>query len=153
MKRTAQSGFSIVELMVVVTIIGILSLLSMPSIRQATNRAEATVTANDLKKFGEAVEVYTTESGSYPTNMTYSRIPELVAQYLPKAWINGDYSWFYINSSRYTYIYVYNLNFTAEQALQLDQMIDDGNIGDGKVRVAVGGTGLIYLLQLDDWTG
>ena len=78
------------------------------------------------------------------------RVPELVAEYLPKAWLNGNYSWFYINSSRYTYIYVYNLKFTAEQAVQLDQMIDDGNIGDGKVRVAVSGTGLIYLFRLDD---
>lgn len=84
--------------------------------------------------------------------MTYSRVPEEIAPYLPDAWLDGDYSWFYINSSRYVYIYVYNLDFTAEQAVQLDQMIDDGNIGHGKVRVAVSGTGLIYLFSIDDWS-
>lgn len=151
MKSKTQSGFTILEIMVVVGVIGILALMSMPSIRQATNRAEATITANDLKKFGEAVEFYSTESGAYPNTMTYSRVPELVAEYLPKAWLNGNYSWFYINSSRYTYIYVYNLKFTAEQAVQLDQMIDDGNISDGKIRVAVSGTGLIYLFRIEDW--
>ena len=150
MKRTTQTGFTIVELMVVIGIVGILALLSMPTIRTAADRAEATVTANDLKKFGQAVEFYSTESGNYPATMTYSRMPEVVADYLPKAWLNGNYSWFYINSSRYTYIYVYNLGFTPEQAVQLDKIIDDGNIGDGKVRIAVSGTGLIYLLRLDD---
>ncbi len=137
--------------MVVTTVIGIIALMGIPSVRTATDRAEATVTANDLRKFGDAVELYSTESGGYPTTMTYSRIPEAIADYLPQAWVNGSYSWFYMNSSNYTYIYVYNLKFTAEQALQLDQMIDDGNIGNGKIRVAINGTGLIYLLSIDDW--
>ena len=154
MKRTSHKGFSILELMVVTTVIGIIALMGIPSVRTATDRAAATVTANDLRKFGDAVELYGTSNGSYPNTMTYTRIPQEIADFLPKAWLDGNYSWFYINSSRYTYIYVYDLNFTAEQAVQLDQMIDDGNIGNGRVRVAINGTGLIYLLRLEDgWTG
>lgn len=153
MKRKPQKGFSIIELMVVTTVIGIIALMGIPSVRTATHRATATVTASDLRKFGDAIELYSTSSGSYPNTMTYTRVPEEIANYLPKAWLDGGYSWFYINSSRYTYIYVYDLKFTAEQAVQLDQMIDDGNIGNGRVRVAVNGTGLIYLLKLEGSIG
>ena len=82
--------------------------------------------------------------------MSYTDIPELIADYLPIAWVNGNYSWHYINSSYYTYILIYNLDFTTEQIVQVDQMIDDGNITYGNLRVALGGSGLFYLLRLED---
>ena len=66
---------------------------------------------------------------------------------LPAIWKNGSYSWFYVSSDFYTYVYVYNLNFTAEQAVRLDSVIDDGNIATGNVRIAFNGSGLIFLFQ------
>ncbi len=131
--------------MVVVTTIGILALLGMPGIRKATDRTEATATANDLRIFSEAVEFYSTSTGQYPETMTYTKMPNEISDYLPAVWKNGGYNWFYINSDPYVYVYVYNLKFTAEQAVRLDTMIDDGNIANGNVRMAVDGTGLIYL--------
>lgn len=138
-------GFSLIELMVVVTTIGILALLGMPGIRIAKERTEATTTASDLRIFSEAVEFFSTTAGTYPRDMTYTRMPPEVSDYLPAVWKNGGYNWFYSNSGRYIYIYVYNLKFTAEQAVRLDSIIDDGNIATGNVRMAYNGTGLIYL--------
>ena len=142
------AGFSLVELMVVVTTIGILALLGVPGVRSAANRTEATATANDVRVFADAVEFYSTASGGYPNSMTYTNMPEEVAEYLAPAWKDGSYSWFYINSSRYTYIYIYNLSFSTEQALRVDSIIDDGNLATGNVRIAFNGSGLLYLFRV-----
>lgn len=147
MKKKQKAGFTIVELMVVVTTIGILALLGMPGIRIARERTQATATANDVRVFTEAIEFYSTAAGSYPDFMTYTSMPEDIAEYLPSVWKNGAHSWFYVNSDSYTYLYLYNLNFTAEQAVRLDSILDDGNIATGSVRVAFNGSGLIYLFR------
>lgn len=142
-----QKGFTIIELVVVVTVIGILALLGMPGIRLARERTEATATANDLRVFTEAIEFYSTAQGAYPAYMTYTTMPETIQEYLPVAWKNGTHSWFYDNNASYTYVYLYNLNFTAEQAVRLDRILDDGNIATGSLRVANNGRGLVYLFR------
>ena len=38
--------------------------------------------------------------------MTYTTMPEDIRNALPKVWKDGSYSWFYLNFSLYTYIYV-----------------------------------------------
>ncbi|WPJ97640.1 prepilin-type N-terminal cleavage/methylation domain-containing protein [Coraliomargarita algicola] len=147
MQAKHPRAFSLIELMVVVTTIGILALLATPGIRNAVERTEATVTANDIRIFAEAIEFYSTAEGSYPEAMTYTRMPNEIASYLATPWKNGSYSWFYVNTENLTYVYVYNLNFTAEQAVRLDSMIDDGNIATGGIRMAYNGSGLVYLFR------
>lgn len=149
MKIKRKAGFTIVELMVVVTTIGILALLGMPGIRMARERTQATATANDVRVFTEAIEFYSTAEGSYPDFMSYTDMPEDIAEYLPPVWKNGAHSWFYYHDRNYTYVYLYNLNFTAEQAVRLDSILDDGNIATGSVRVAYNGSGLIYLFRYE----
>ena len=81
--------------------------------------------------------------------MTYTRMPNEISSYLATPWKNGSYSWFYVNTDDLTYVYVYNLDFTAEQAVRLDSIIDDGNVATGVVRMAVNGSGLIYLFKYE----
>ena len=149
MQAKHPRAFSLIELMVVVTTIGILALLATPGIRLAADRTQATATANDIRVFTEAIEFYSTSEGNYPEAMTYTRTPNEISSYLATPWKNGSYSWFYVNTDDLTYVYVYNLNFTAEQAVRLDSIIDDGNVATGVVRMAVNGSGLIYLFKYD----
>ena len=140
-------GFTLVELMVVVSVIGILALLAIPEVTTAAHRAQATATANDMRIFTNAIEYYTSAQGGYPPRMDYRQMPESFEGYLPTMWTDGTYNWSYRNNGQFTYFYVYNLNFTPEQALRLDSIIDDGNIGTGKIVVGMGGTGLMYLFR------
>ena len=147
MQAHPARAFTIIELMIVVTTIGLLALLSMPGIRRATDHTRATTTANDLRIFAEAVEFYSTAQGAYPANMSYTNMPTEISTYLPATWKNGTYSWFYIKDANYTYISVYNLDFSAEQSIQTDTIIDDGNIATGNLRISPNNTGLLYLFE------
>lgn len=147
MQAKHPRGFSLVELMVVTTVIGILALLAVPGVTAAAQRAEATAAANDIRVFTNAIEFYSTSEGGYPSQMTYREMPESIEGYLPSTWTDGTYNWFYVNTSDYIYVYVYNLGFTPEQAVHIDSIIDDGNIGSGSIRMAFNGSGLIHIFE------
>ena len=147
MQAKHPNGFSLVELMVVVSVIGILALLAVPSVMTAAHRAKATITANDIRVFTNAIEYYSAAQGTYPAQMSDTSLPESIDGYLPSIWTDGTYSWSYQNSENFTYFYVYNLDFTPEQAQRLDSIVDDGNIGTGKVVIGMGGSGLMYLFN------
>lgn len=147
MKHKRQAGFSLIELMVVVTVLGILAMLGIPAFKKSTQRAQAITMANDMNKFIQAVELYGTSEGTYPLNMNYTTMPEVVRDYLPAKWQNGSYTWTYYNFGFLVAIVTSNMSFTAEQAITLDAAIDDGNISSGNLRVISGG--LIYLFYLD----
>jgi prepilin-type N-terminal cleavage/methylation domain-containing protein len=149
MQAKHPKGFSLVELMVVTTVIGILALLAVPGVTAAAQRAEATAAANDIRVFTNAIEFYSTSEGGYPPQMTYREMPESIGGYLPGTWTDGTYNWFYVNTSDYIYVYVYNLGFTPEQAVHIDSIIDDGNIGSGSIRMAFNGSGLIHIFESD----
>ena len=147
MQAKHPRGFSLVELMVVTTVIGLLALLAVPGVLAAAQRAEATAAANDIRVFTNAIEFYSTAEGGYPPQMTYREMPESIEGYLPGTWKDGTYNWFYVNTSDYIYVYVYNLGFTPEQAVHIDSIIDDGNIGSGSIRMAFNGSGLIHIFE------
>lgn len=142
-------GFSIIELMVVVTCIGILALLGVPGIVLQKKITEATVVANDLRVFAEAVEFYTTTEGSYPATMTYTSMPNAVRDYVPSVWKDGTYNWVYVNiDQKLIGIWVNDATFTAEQGLKMDTLIDDGNVATGDVLCSTG-SGYWYLFVLN----
>ncbi len=82
-KHNAILGFTLIELMIVVVIIGILSSLAIPRFSQASRKAKYSQARLHLKRMYQALTVFYAENGCYPQD-TYPNIgpPELVPNYL-----------------------------------------------------------------------
>jgi prepilin-type N-terminal cleavage/methylation domain-containing protein len=66
LKKTAQRGFTLIELMIVVAIIGILATVAIPMFWEATGKAKRTEAAVQLEKLKKKmIESYTT-NGAFP---------------------------------------------------------------------------------------
>lgn len=62
----AFRGFTLTELLVVITILAILGAMAVPALRGALDRADRTVCLSNLRQLGQAMTEYTADYGHYP---------------------------------------------------------------------------------------
>ena len=65
MRKNNQKGFTIIELLVVIVIIGILVALALPQLFAAQARGRDTERKNDLKNVQTQLETYFNDNGAY----------------------------------------------------------------------------------------
>lgn len=68
-KNRQNQGFTLVELLVVVMIIGILATFAIPKFANVTDSAKVAKIQGDLHTLGTAVTLYQAETGKYPTTL------------------------------------------------------------------------------------
>ncbi len=67
-KRRQHSGFTLIEIMIVIVIIGIIAGLVVPNVIGRDDQARATAARNDLRAIGNALEMYRMDNSHYPSS-------------------------------------------------------------------------------------
>jgi general secretion pathway protein G len=67
-RRRASRGFTLIEIMVVVVIIGLLATLVLPRVLGRGEEAKRTATAVQIQAIGQALDLYHLDNGFYPTS-------------------------------------------------------------------------------------
>ncbi|MCG8470679.1 MAG: type II secretion system major pseudopilin GspG [Desulfobacterales bacterium] len=65
--RTSQSGFTLIEMIVVIFIIGLLATWVAPKFLGQTDKAQVVKAKADIQSFETALDIYKLDVGSYPT--------------------------------------------------------------------------------------
>ena len=66
-KLTEQKGFTLVEVMVVIVIIGILASVTVPQFSKQTNKAKTARAEAEMKSMANIISIYYAEKNVYPT--------------------------------------------------------------------------------------
>lgn len=89
--KNTQSGFTLIEIMVVVVIIGILASVVVPRIMDNPDKARAAKAKNDIRALESAMDLYRLDNFTYPS--TDEGLEALVTQpsSSPANWKQGGY--------------------------------------------------------------
>ncbi|MEM1447235.1 MAG: prepilin-type N-terminal cleavage/methylation domain-containing protein [Planctomycetota bacterium] len=76
------TGFTIIELLIVVVILGVLASLAIPRLSSASVNAKYTATHAGFRNITAALDVYHTDHRAYPPNAPLGRLPPEMVDYL-----------------------------------------------------------------------
>jgi general secretion pathway protein G len=96
----AERGFTLIEIMIVLAVLGILVAIAQPNLKQAIVRAREAVLREDLFQMREALDQYYADNSKYP-----AQLPDLIGsdrsrsylREIPKDPFTGATGWITVN--------------------------------------------------------
>lgn len=135
-----RTGFTLVEIMIVVVMIGLLAVMALPAFAQVRRQAQATSLLNDFRILGDAFLTYEMEFGDWPAEQWSEGIrPAGMEPYISTAqWsstpVGGYYCWSIVHGPRVVLQHSH-AEMDIEMVRQLDRMKDPApNLGAGTVQ-------------------
>jgi len=169
--RNKQRGFTIVELLIVIVVIGILAAITIVAYNGVQERARAVAIADGFKKIDKAFQLFAIEEGrstwwldSELTGSGNPHIGSVISNTNLKNYLQSEPSVSGMNSSYWIYdndgetrnlsvceasatgVNIAFENTNATQALAVDKIIDDGNLNCGHLR-SISSTEIQYNLS------
>lgn len=158
-KTRLQHGFTIIELVIVVTIIGILAMLIEPAFRRIQLRARGAALVSELRVFEEAFVRYAQEHGEFPSSQrNRDSIPPGMDGYLSAGrWetpspVGGYYTWDDAQGgnarrSHNGAIMVRGGTLSMADMRLIDEWFDDNKTNDGLLQVRAAGATVVYIVE------
>lgn len=67
--RPTSRGFTLLELIIVIAIVGILATIAIPALKNVPRRAAESVLKSDLRTFRELIDQFRADKGTYPPTL------------------------------------------------------------------------------------
>jgi prepilin-type N-terminal cleavage/methylation domain-containing protein len=145
-----QAGFTLIEILIVVIILGILASIIIPQFANASSNSANAAFAHQLKSYARAFSVQVHKGSTWPADQTEGAYPPEMVGVIDKAeWekatpIGGKWDWdqgvFGVTAG----VSVYMPDRTPAQMVEIDRMVDDGNLTTGAFRQRA--NGYVYVL-------
>lgn len=136
-KYGTKQGFTLVELMVVVTIIGLIASIAIPAFTQSRQSSIATRTSNDFRQFADKFNLYNLATGDWPADGYPATVPDGMSESLAGGgWqhtspIGGNWDYDYDQFGFTAGVSIQSLTANDETLTAIDRLIDDGNLETG----------------------
>ncbi|PWB31114.1 type II secretion system protein GspG [Pseudomonas sp. SDI] len=92
-RKRRQGGFTLIEIMIVVVILGVLGALVLPNLMGRPDQAKVTAARTDIQSIATALEIYRLDNGRYPSTAqgleALVRRPQVAP--LPRNWSAQGY--------------------------------------------------------------
>lgn len=163
--RLGSGGFTLIELMVVIAILGILAAIAVPNYIRYRKKAQISEIASNLKNFKTGFIAYAVDTGDFPDDSHTDTGPyglpntEIEDYIMLHEWVTptalgGRYNWegantywpTYPNGSGYIGISIDGATAPQKDLRFLDGLLDDGNLLTGTFRKI----GSRYTLIIDE---
>lgn len=147
-----SAGFTLVEIMIVVVIIGLLASLAIPGIQKVQMRSKNSRFVNDLRVFTQAFETYSLENGSWPPNVGPGVVPAgLTTRLQTSVWtaptvLGGNWNYDRDINGIAVAVSLSGSPVDDTRMTQIDAMIDDGDLSTGNFQ-KIGGRFMYILVE------
>ncbi len=141
---STKRGFTLVEILVVIVILGIIAGIVIPSVKAASTEATQNVFATNLKSFHQAATYYYKKTGEFPPNASSGQVPSGMEDYVNEAlWtkrtpIGGawDVTWTTVDGETVCWVGVHFIDgastYPETSFMQgIDALVDDGDLSAG----------------------
>lgn len=159
-RASRTRGFTLVEVMMVVVIIGLLAAMSLPAYRRITMRSKTAAVASDLRSYSTAFITYSLQNGRWPDNAAPRVVPNgmtgaLAQGFSQKSPIGGVYKWNFgvsadgIQATAAIIIESANGETISDDAAlreMIDREMDDGDLATGNVQLGSTNS-LVFIIE------
>mgnify|MGYP000258126126 CR=1 FL=1 len=139
--RELRRGFTLVEIMIVVVIIGLLAALAIPAFQRVQRASQNARVINDFRVFAQAFEIYNAENGTWPANVGPGVVPSspvsMASDFKVASWqavtaIGGRWNWDnFLSSNSEAGISISGYICDDAQLAEIDAKMDDGDLTTG----------------------